>query len=448
MSRVGTRKSRTIEIKSRLLQEHIPIDYYVVGYEEWLLNAFEEDAISSDQLVVIRHGREKEDLKETKSFLFHLEIAGVDTETTGEDKRSGLDPWREGSKLLLLQLGCEEKVFVIQPDLVPFFVDILEAKDILHLGQNLVYDFKYLYVKYGVHMNNLYDTMLAEQLLTSGLNGIRLGLADLARKYRPYRLISKEVRDEFIRFKERGKLISKDMLYYAARDIVLLFTVMTEQRNLLTKWKLDTVAQDEFDLIPVTASMELHGVNIDKDTLRLALSYWEGRQIELEEEILSIYNEEIKKTSTSSLSILPDLRKVFDLNSPTQKLDVLLTMGFDIEDVRRETLETLDSPITKALAEYSNVMKVISTYGENLLRRINPETGHLHPEFHQLGSGDSIGGAKKGTIATGRYSSDFQQMPRPIELYAVVTDIEELEFIKKQYDQEPQQLQLIGGINE
>ena len=426
-------KSRSIEIISYPIEEHIPINYYVVGYESWLENGFEIGAVPLSKRIVVTIGKEDIVLKPVLEKLLSLDILGLDTETTGEEKRSGLDPWREGSRLLLMQLGNEDIVYIIQPDLVPKFKGVLENKEQTHLGQNIVYDFKYLYVKYGIHINNIYDTMLAEQLLTSGLNGMRVGLADLARRYKPYRMISKEVREDFVHFKERGERISSKMIYYAARDITLLFPVMKEQKPLLAKWNLGVVAQDEFNVVPVTASMELHGVNLDRDTLKLALVYWEERQKELEIEILKIYNQESGKKHKDSYTLLPDVQKVFDLNSPAQKLKALQDLGFDIEDVRRDTLDTLDHPIAIALSQYSNVMKIISTYGENLLKRVNPKTGRLHPEFNQLGSGD-IDLSKKGTIATGRYSSDFQQMPKPENRFAEVKNVDELEFVKKHFE--------------
>jgi len=158
---------------------------------------------------------------------------------------------------------------------------------------------------------------------------------------------------------------------------------------------------------------------------------------ELEIEILNSYDKELKSKGKVELSLIPEVKNVFDLNSPAQKLAALRNLDFDIENVQRETLESIDHPIAKALAEYSNVMKVTSTYGENLLKRVNTKTGRLHPEFNQLGSGDGSL-SKKGTIATGRYSSDFQQMPRPTERFCEVKG-EELSEIQQLFSEKIKQ---------
>jgi hypothetical protein len=48
----------------------------------------------------------------------------------------------------------------------------------------------------------------------------------------------------------------------------------------------------------------------------------------------------------------------------------------------------------------------------------------LHPHFDQLGAGEGAqrnGKDKKETIATGRFSSDFQQLPRPEKNLEAIT---------------------------
>jgi DNA polymerase-1 len=421
------KQGRVFEIQSGQLEERWEIPFKVIGYPEWFANSFEEGAVLETEKVIVRHGHEEEDLKASKAWLRIQKALGVDTETTGADKRSGLDPWREGSRLLLMQMGTLKGVYLIDPALVEFFKDILESTEILHLGHNLVYDFKYIFTKYKIHMENLYDTMLGEQLLTSGLYGLSVSLAAVARRCPPFRLISKDTRKDFIEFKERGEKFSREMLYYAARDINLLFPIMEFQEADLLKKNMRVVAQDEFDIIPVTAMMEIGGVFINRDTLNRSLKYWHARRDELEKQILNIYDQEMSKQGHKRLSLLPEYKEVFDLDSQAQKLAALREIGFDIEDVKRDTLEELDHEIAKLLAEYSEVTKITSTYGENLIARINPQTGRLHPEFNQLGSGDmeaKKGREKKGTIATGRYSSDFQQLPKPEERYTPVTDEE------------------------
>lgn len=427
------RKGQTIEIVSTPLEEFIPIKYVVVGKSEWIDRYFEPEALEG--IRVVRVGQSS-DMHRVKEWLDKHNRHSIDTETTGEDKRSGLDPWRAGSKLLMLQIGNEDLVFVIDPDLIPELKEYLEGPQYIHVFQNGIFDWKYIFSKYKVHINNFYDTMLAEQLLTSGRT-VPVNLAAIARRRPPYRIITKAVRKQFVEFK--GKF-TKEMVYYAVRDVVLLPPIMDDQLIQLKKLDMEVVANDEFNLIPVTGSMELGGVPFSEKTLRLALLYWQHRQDELEKEILKIYDTRISSKGSHMGFLLPDMKFEFDVNSPTQKLEALRELGFEIDDVKRDTLDTIDDPIADLLGKYSEALKINSTYGENLIQRVNPDTHRLQVEFNQLGHGDIESKAGKATtIATGRYSSDFQQLPKAMNRYDLVTN-SELEQVQAMFHKKIDQL--------
>lgn len=417
MARGISKKGQTIDIISTPLEEHVPVNYVIVGRNEWIDNCFEPEALSGIRLVRVT---DSSHLHRVKEWLDKHNKHFIDTEATGEDKRSGLDPWHPSSRLLMLQIGNADLVFVIDPDLIVEFKEHLEDDTITHVFQNGIFDWKYIYHKYNIHINNFFDTMLTEQLLTSGRSFL-VNLAAIARRRNPYRMITKTVRKEFIVFK--GKF-TKEMVYYAARDVVLLPAIMDEQMAELKLLDMLTVANDEFNLIPVTGSMELGGVPFSEKILRLALVYWEKRQTNLESQILKMYDERISAKGTEYGFLLPDMRFEFDVNSPAQKLAALKELGFQLDDVKRDTLDELDDPIAHLLGEYSEALKVNSTYGENLIHRINPVTRRLQVEFNQLGHGDIAKAGKATTIATGRYSSDFQQLPRGRILYEPVKDSE------------------------
>lgn len=417
MAKGISRRGQVIEIESTILEEHVPVKYVVVGRGSWIDTYFEPNALKDVRQVRVT---ESSNLHRVKEWLDKHSKHYIDTETTGEDKRAGLDPWRESSRLLMMQIGDADLVFVVDPELIPEFKEHLEDPSYIHVFQNGVYDWKYIFSKYRIHINNLFDTMLSEQLLTSG-RGMLVNLAAIARRRPPYRIITKTVRREFVEFK--GKF-TKEMVYYAVRDVVLLPAIMDDQIQQLKALNMWVVANDEFNLIPVTGSMELGGVPFSEKTLRLALLYWGKRQKELEIEILRQYDERITAKGDHAGFLLPDLKFEFDVNSQTQKLAALRELGFELDDVKRETLENIVDPIADLLGKYSEALKINSTYGENLIKRVNPSTHRLQVEFNQLGHGDIAKTGKATTIATGRYSSDFQQLPQPKNIYDLVTNTE------------------------
>jgi DNA polymerase-1 len=421
---MARKNSRVFEPVSIPLEDKMPVQYKVVGTSNWFASAFKPGAVLDSEKIVIS---DSSDLASTKAWVNAQKALGADTETTGKfikgNKGYSMNPVNEGTKLVLLQLGTEEMTYLIDPDLAEEFKEPLESKRILKILQNALYDFKWLLTKKGIHLDRVYDTMLAEQVLTAGMMGVRVGLADLARKYDPFYLISKAVRSRFVELAD-GQM-DRDMVYYAARDIPLMFPIFRAQLGPLKEKKLDVTAQLEFNCIPCTAEMELGGVYLKEDKLKLLIKFWLERQIEMEQEILGLYDTEMRGRGLSTNFLIPELSEVFDLNSGPQKLEALRMLGFELDDTKRETLMTIDHPLAKKLGEYSNVTKMTSTYGTNMLEKINEFTGMWHPRFAQMGSGEmeaASGRDNTTTTATGRYVSDAQQFPKKTERYAIEKD--------------------------
>ena len=398
--------------------------FHVIGTPEWIDGSIAEGAVPISDITRVRS---VQDLFVAKSWLSSRKELGIDSETGGDNKRDGLDPISESSRMLLFQLGTPQMVYLVEPKLVPEFKSILEDESRTFLTQNGVYDFKFCLAKYGVHFINyhydeckkvyipsLYDTMLAEQILTAGLYGVQVGLEELSEKYPPHHLISKAVRKEFIDM--RGTLEFRH-LYYAARDVFLLFDIRKEQIKEIKKhpgmWER---IQIEFCAMAGTADAELTGFDLDEQRIESTLEYWRAKAKNIRDKVMQIYNDALVKAGKKRNFLLPDSMEEFDINSASKKLAALLKLGFDVKDTKRETLLALENEFANLLGEYTECTKIISTYGEGMLARRSTTDGRLHPEFNQLGSGDlekRKGGDKATTIATGRWSSDAQQFPRP-----------------------------------
>jgi DNA polymerase I-like protein with 3'-5' exonuclease and polymerase domains len=409
---------RTFEPISYPLEDEIPVNYTVVGTQSWFDTAFEPEAVSLDERSVIS---DPSQLASIKEWLDKRQIHGIDTETTGpykpNDKVYSMNPVNPDARIVLLQIGDESHVWVIDPALIGEFKDHIESTKHLHLAHHWLYDFKFLLTKNNIHPRRMYCSMLAQQSLTAGRVGSKVGLADCARQYSPYYLISKAVRSLFIDL-NNGKM-SREMIQYAARDIPLLFPVYREQVKEIARHKLGKIVQLEFDVIPCTAEMELGGVYLDTDKLALLIKYWVDRQDKLGTKIIDEYNLRRKKIGKPNF-IIPELDEVFDLGSNKDKLEALKKIGITLDDVKRATLLSVDDTIARDMGEYSGITKMTSTYGDNLLRKINETTGRWHPRFAQMGQGAGEGdssdsGEEKETTATGRYVSDAQQFPRKKE---------------------------------
>ena len=100
--------------------------------------------------------------------------------------RGGLDPYL--SRVIMLQIGDLERQYAIDvrdytnEELKPVSDFLHWNPDVLFIGQNLKFEGKHLRHNYGIRLQNVYDTMLAEISLYNGVTG-DLSLAGLAEKY-------------------------------------------------------------------------------------------------------------------------------------------------------------------------------------------------------------------------------------------------------------------------
>lgn len=424
---------------SYLLEEQIDIPYQIVGYPDWLEKAI-PGHLRSIQLPVYR-GKEERGMAPVLNHIWAHNILGLDLETGGEKERDGLDPISKTSRILLGQFGNKEKIFVVQPELIRHLKAPLESEDILKINQNIEFDFKWLLHELQIHIVRMYCTMLSEQVLRAGRDGFGVSLLDLAR-YHACRLISKEVRTEFA---NHSGVFTEKQLYYSARDIYLLFDIFESQDAEIDELGLGTVTQDEFRVIPAVAEMELVGVNMDTEYLGLSIRYFAKEAVRLKQAIHDTWNAELKKqgkkVSSAAETLFADLfgeaedeEEEFDIDSAEQKLEALRRIGLTLDNVQRATLKTIEHQMAKLLVEYSLVQKIVSTYGVRLVNMIHPDDGRLHPQWKQLGMGDgeSQGSRdKKATIATGRMSGDFMQLPRTRDIYELIDNPEELEMVRR-----------------
>src|SRR3972149_10649046 len=223
---------------------------------------------------------EQSRLNEIARELKSAPIISLDLEATS------LDPHR--AKLLLFQLAVPGQAYIFDArhlDLRPFQAVLGDAK-ILKIAQNAKFDYGMLKELAGVEVVNIFDTMLAERVLTCGLTKLGdLSLVSLSRKYLGLEL-SQEIRKTF---ENHLRDFTKKQLDYAATDVLVLFPIYEVQKARLEKERLEKIASLEFKLVPVVSEMELRGFLIDVERWRRAIDDYrrkakEGDQ-KMEEEV-------------------------------------------------------------------------------------------------------------------------------------------------------------------
>ena len=168
------------------------------------------------------------------------------------------------------------------------------------------------------------------------------------------------------------------------------------EAELSSKGLLDIFRTMEMPLSSVLCDMELAGIELDSDKLKVF-----GQ--DLEKEIASIQQD-----------IYTLCGKSFNLNSPKQLQEVLFVdrnlptgkktkSGFSTDsDVLEDLAATTEDPVPALILKYRLASKLQSTYVQTLPELVNPDTGRVHTTFLQTGT------------ATGRLSSknpNLQNIP-------------------------------------
>jgi len=305
------------------------------------------------------------------------------------------------AKVSLVQIGTPEKAYVfdVRADtehssidmslLEPIFVD----PSITKIFQNAVFDMKLLKYTHGFYIENVYDTMLVEQLFNLGKGFVSAALDKLVLRYLGLTM-PKEPANTFKDYYQKFKPFQ---LEYAANDVVVLHTLKDLQWPRVVSEELEDAARLEFEFTKPMCEMELNGIQIDVDKWRLIMGDIELERQRLFEEIGGML------ASSSSQGFLFGVPAV-NIDSPAQLKEALEHYGLpNIDSTDEATLKKFEGiPVIDALLKYRKASKLVNTYGEALLEKIHPLTGRLHTEFKQM-------------VSTGRMSSsnpNLQNIPK------------------------------------
>ncbi len=326
---------------------------------------------------------------------------GFDTETTE------LDPF--DGELRLVQLSNGRNTYVIDvrpfsqlgdlktiPELAPLR-DLLFAERPIKIAHNAKFDAKWVCHHLGTDVNGIFDTLLASQLIAAGDQDRRHGLAEVAAFFLQTEVDKTEQVSDW-----SAPELTQSQIQYAAKDAAIMISLRERIVERLRQDELIRVAKLEFDCVMPIAAMELNGFYIDQERWREQL----GKvQKELSAVALELQKELSAGVAQASLFGVAEI----NLDSQGQVSDALRNLGVPVpESTRKWELEQLAGkyPVVAKLLEYRAAAKAVSSFGENILEFVNPETGRLHPDFRQIG-------APSGRFSCSR--PNVQQIPHETE---------------------------------
>ncbi len=135
-------------------------------------------------------------------------------------------------------------------------------------------------------------------------------------------------------------------------------------------------------------------------------------------------------------------------SSPKQLIPFFEMLGFNLETFDKKTKEKKKSvgsdviekqqhvsTIAKPYLKYKEAAKIVTSFGENWLKAINPVSHRIHVDFHQLGTNTARLSSGGGT-----YKLNLQQLPRDSETRACFTAEKGNKWISCDYDSQESQL--------
>lgn len=335
-------------------------------------------------------------VEESLKLLESLRIVGLDTETTG------LDPYTK--ELKLVQLGCFDFQIVIDCSTI----DILKYKeylesDRLFVGWNLKFDLKWLF-KYRIVPKRVYDGFLAEKLMWLGYPP---GTHSMSLKSAGELYLGVEL-DKTVRGKIIYSNLTDEIVVYSANDVKYLEQIMYAQKAELEKKELLIAIDYENRFVLPLSYCEFCGIKLDEvkwrakmkkdqETLNKAL-------LELNSWVTEHYPEDRRYTFVNLQGDLfegfnTEPQCIINWNSAKQVIPLFEELGFDLKTKDKDTGEikkSIDAKVIKpqknissiasVYLEYKAAQKVVSTYGENFIKQINPVSKRIHTNYQQLGA--------------------------------------------------------------
>lgn len=339
----------------------------------------------------------KQEAVELYDFLRTKKNISLDTETTStnaiEAELVGLSFAVTENEAYYVAIPADRQKAL---EYVDIFKPLYEDPDILKIGQNIKYDYMVLR-NYGVDLQGrMFDTMLAHYVIQPELQHNMDYMAETLLNYQTVHieeLIGPKGKNQ----KNMRDLSPQEVYEYAAEDADITLRLKNVLEPRLKEVGAERLFWDiEMPLVKVLADMELNGVRLDTQQLKLTQQTFTERMNAYERHAY----EEAGET--------------FNIASPKQVGDILFGKMQLLEKPKRtktgqyvtseEVLQQLrgKAPIVDDILNYRGMKKLLGTYVEALPKLINPRTGHIHTSFNQA------------ITATGRLSSsdpNLQNIP-------------------------------------
>ena len=258
---------------------------------------------------------EGDELEILRLWLAEQDEVALDTEANGKHPRTAIP--------LLFQVGDAEQVWVVNltaftPEQLQPLWDELPRHTII--GHNLNYDYRLLRAHYDVpKWTDIYDTQLAEQLLTAGLYPSKmvwlkegLSLKVVAKRYLNVEL-DKEERETFTEVTDTtGWRPDERQVRYAALDVAVTWLVAEKQLDEIQQENLLRSAKLRFGAMVPIAEVELRGMRVDTDAWRDYLDSVEESKERIQAQLMARLDAYEQQYRASVYRVAADAKRTYE----------------------------------------------------------------------------------------------------------------------------------------
>ncbi|OUW73875.1 MAG: DNA polymerase I [Pelagibacteraceae bacterium TMED216] len=320
------------------------------------------------------------DEKQLDKWIDHLNkssVISVDTETSSLDPLVatlvGVSFCFENNKACYIPIAHLEKKLE-KKIVIEKIKKILEDPSIKKVGQNIKYDF-IIFLKEGIKINPIDDTMLMSYVLDAGMNRHNLDLLSeihLGHKPISYKDLTGSGKKQ-LKFSE---VDIKKAAEYAAEDADVTFRLYKIFEERLKNEKLIDIYETlEKPLVQILSHMETNGIKVDDTYLKKLSKKFEKQIGKIEKDIFFIAKKNFNIGSPKQLGeiIYNDL-KIAKLKKT--KKGSLATSANILEDLAFE-----GHKFPKKVLEWRQLTKLKNTYTDALQNHINNKTKRVHTSF-------------------------------------------------------------------
>jgi ribonuclease D len=187
----------------------------------------------------------------------------LDIETEDSESYNGLDVFNGRIVTVQMLLPSGKTIIIKDPSNLDNVKSVLENN--LIVGHNIKFDAKFLKQKFGITLRNVYDTQIAEIIISGGLYAGKkdvVRLQDLVFRYFGKHMDKAEQRSFLY-----GIPLTMAQKEYAANDLRYLPEIFKQQQAKIKALGLEDIVNIEMKAIPAIVWLELSGISVDLNKL-------------------------------------------------------------------------------------------------------------------------------------------------------------------------------------